>query len=120
MRKKILVVDDECFMREALVKVLSLDDYNILMAENGFKAIEILRKDDVSLVVTDILMPDCDGFSLCNWIREWKPEVKVIFITAYVGENFNAKIESLKPDGYIYKPFTIDRFLTICKNSLNS
>lgn len=120
MKNQILVVDDESFMRDALHQVLSLENYDIFEAENGKSALELFETHQFDLVITDVLMPVCDGISLFKKIRENFPKTKIIFITAYVAKNSETKLASLHPDGYIYKPFTIHDILTICRTSLKN
>ncbi|MCK4668095.1 response regulator [Candidatus Dependentiae bacterium] len=120
MRNQVLVVDDESFMRDALHQVLSLENYDIFEAENGKSAIDLFETHEFDLVITDVLMPVCDGITLFKKIRENFPETKIIFITAYVAKNSEMKLASLNPDGYIYKPFTINDILRICRTSLTN
>ena len=120
MRNQVLVVDDESFMRDALHQVLSLEDYDIFEAENGKSALDLLETHQFDLVITDVLMPVCDGITLFKKIRENFPETKVIFITAYVAKNSETKLASLNPDGYIYKPFSIHDILSICRTNLTN
>ena len=120
MKNQVLIVDDESFMRDALHQVLSLEDYDIFEAENGKSALDLFETHEFDLVITDVLMPVCDGITLFKKIRENFPETKIIFITAYVAKNSELRLASLNPDGYIYKPFTIHDILTICRTSLTN
>ncbi len=105
----VLVVEDDPQMRGYLAKELS-ELYNILVAPNGEDALEIIRRQRVDLVVSDIMMPGIDGCALCNLIKSTTEysHIPVILLTAAVG--METRIETLEAgaDGYIEKPFSID------------
>ena len=70
MKNAILIVDDSRLNRETLADILK-DKYNIIEAEDGRSGLEVLekRKDDIVLVILDIVMPGMDGFDVCRAIR---------------------------------------------------
>ena len=72
----ILVVDDESEMRSALSHALTRDGFTVESAASGMKALSKIKKDPVSLVITDLKMPDMDGLSLLRTVRERYPELK--------------------------------------------
>ena len=104
----ILVVEDDPEMRGYLCKELS-EDYNVLLASNGEDALDVIGRNRVDLVVSDIMMPGIDGCTLCNRIKSSMEfcHIPVILLTAAVG--MTTRIETLEAgaDGYIEKPFTI-------------
>ena len=107
MKEKItiLVVDDEAMMRNLLQKILTRDGYQVLQAEDGKVALEILQQQDISIVVSDLKMPGMNGFDLLKTIREDYPKVAVILMTAY-GDTYTVKDALLLgADEYITKPF---------------
>jgi YesN/AraC family two-component response regulator len=95
-------------MRGYLCKELS-EDYNVLLASNGEDALDVIGRNRVDLVVSDIMMPGIDGCTLCNRIKSSMEfcHIPVILLTAAVG--MTTRIETLEAgaDGYIEKPFTI-------------
>ncbi|MDH4128980.1 MAG: response regulator [Spirochaetota bacterium] len=77
----ILVVDDSTVIRKMVVHILENHNYNILQAEDGSKAIEILQNEKIDFVVTDINMPQVGGFALVKKLHELKLEIPYIMIT---------------------------------------
>ena len=105
----VLVVEDNETMRNLIRDELE-KEYDILTAEDGEKALAIIRSSRVDLVVSDIMMPGMDGCELCNAIKEDInfSHIPVLLLTAAVG--IETHIRSLKSgaDAYIEKPFKMD------------
>ncbi|MGQ9637729.1 MAG: sigma-54-dependent transcriptional regulator [Thermodesulfobacteriota bacterium] len=102
---KILVVDDEAFIREMLQRGLSqIGGFTVDVAQNGQEAIEKVEKETFDLVLTDIMMPEVNGMDLLKIIKGTRPELPVIMMTAY-GSIDNA-VEAMKigANDYITKP----------------
>ena len=116
-RHTILVVEDSAEMRRYLSKEISAE-YNVLIAANGSDALEILRKEKIDLVISDIMMPIMDGCELCNIIKTDSDlsHVPIILLTAAVG--VETRIETLESgaDGYIEKPFPIELLMSNINN----
>lgn len=101
----ILIVDDEDMMRCLLEKILSRESYNIIKAENGKKALEKLKNEKVDIIVSDIKMPEMNGFELLKHVKDEYPNIGVIIMTAY-GDTYTLKDALLLgADEYITKPF---------------
>lgn len=100
----ILIVDDEEDMRTLVEMYLLNSGYHCLQAGNGKEAIEYLEKEEVDLILLDIMMPEMDGFLVCEEIRK-KYDLPIIFVSAK-GEEWD-KVKGLKlgADDYIVKPF---------------
>ena len=81
MTKKILVVDDESPIREALSKVLHAEDYEVVSAENGQEAIEKVGVEKIGLLLLDLGMPVKDGWDTLKWLVEVNPLLPVVIIT---------------------------------------
>ncbi|MEE2836396.1 MAG: response regulator [Myxococcota bacterium] len=81
-RGTILVVDDDSVLRRLLATVLKLRGFDVLVAEDGVQALEVLQHEDhVDLVLADIIMPQMDGWTLLERLREHHPSVPVILLT---------------------------------------
>jgi two-component system response regulator (stage 0 sporulation protein F) len=80
---KVLIVDDEEHTRLGYAEVLRLEGYNVDAAENGREAFFMLQEKDFDVVVTDLRMPEIDGMSLIERIRQIKKDQKIIIITAF-------------------------------------
>jgi DNA-binding NtrC family response regulator len=101
----VLIVDDEPVMQSLLEKILAREGYKILIAGDGAAALEMLEKEPVSLVLSDIKMPGMNGFELLKEIKTRYPGTGVIIMTAY-GDTFTVKDALLLgADEYITKPF---------------
>lgn len=103
-KKKILLVDDEPINHKIVQFLMKVEtEYEILGADGGRQALEILREQKVDLVLLDIEMPDMNGKEVLSKIRECY-EIPVAFVTA--GEKADEEEEELlKADGYLTKPF---------------
>ncbi|MBD3169288.1 MAG: response regulator [candidate division Zixibacteria bacterium] len=102
---EILVVDDELEMRNLLDKILKRDGYKVTLAENGQTALQCLKDKKFDIVISDIKMPEMNGFELLKSIKEEKPDVGVIMMTGF-GDAFTVKDAMiLGADEYITKPF---------------
>lgn len=80
-RKKILLVDDEEAIRRMVRVILGDELYGFAEAGNGLDAQKLLEKEAFDLVITDVIMPDCDGIELVMAIRRKFPEMKVIVMS---------------------------------------
>lgn len=88
MKKTILVVDDDQLTRKAIFFVLKGADYRVFSASNGVEAIEILSKESIDIIISDILMPEMDGIELSSFLVEKYPDIKIILISGG-GKNLN-------------------------------
>ena len=111
MRKKakILVVDDEAIIRESLHDWLTDAGYEVLTAEDGSKALEIITGERVGVVIADLVMPGMDGIELMRRAKELNPTIQVIIITAY--GSIPTAIAAMREGAYDYieKPFCPER-----------
>jgi len=106
MRKsRILVVDDEEIMRSSLSDWLKDDGYDVLAVEDGFEAIERVKREEWDLAVVDLKMPKIDGLEVLRKLREMRPKLPVIIITAYA--TIDSAVMAIKEGAtdYIVKPF---------------
>jgi len=81
MMKNILLVDDEESIRTMVRAVLSNENYVFAEANNGTEALEILESTEFDLIITDVIMPDCDGIELVMSVRKKLPDIKVIVMS---------------------------------------
>lgn len=104
----ILVVEDDAELNNYIKNELS-DEYVIYQAQNGKQAIEILRASSISLIISDIMMPEMDGCQLCDTVKNTLEfsHIPVILLTAVVGYETQLKTLHSGADGYITKPFSM-------------
>jgi DNA-binding NtrC family response regulator len=101
----ILVVDDEPMMQTLLERILTRDGYRVMVAGNGSEALEVLAREAVSIVISDLQMPVLNGLDLLKAIKKTYPHLGVIIMTAY-GDTYTVKDALLLgADEYITKPF---------------
>jgi len=107
--KKILIVDDQPEVRELVEVTLRVEDYNILQAKNGKKAIEIVKAEKPDLIIMDIMMPgELDGLEATRIIKN-DPETndcKIIMLTAKGQQADREKGFEAGADDYFVKPFS--------------
>lgn len=105
-RLKILVVDDESRMRKLIRDFLVKNEYEVLEAEDGEKAVDLfLSVKDIALIILDVMMPKMDGWEVCREIRK-NSKVPIIMLTAKSSESDELKGFELGIDEYISKPFS--------------
>lgn len=105
-KKTLLVVDDESGPREAL-QVLFRDDYQVLLAEDGIKAMEIVHLHSVDAVILDLRMPVMGGIEVLNHLKKIDPAIEVIILTAYETLETARQALRLGACDYLTKPFDI-------------
>lgn len=102
---KILVVDDEELIRSVVMEYCLNENYNVFEASNGIEALEILEKNDIDIIVLDIMMPKMDGFTFFNKMKE-KYNIPTIILSAR-GEEYDKLLGfSIGIDDYLTKPFS--------------
>ncbi len=117
---KILIVDDEKSIRDALSDILSEENYEILTSEDGEAALTILDSEKVDLVLCDIKMPKMDGMELLNKVSEEGLDVPFVMISAH--GTIDTAVEATKKGAYdfIQKPPDLNRILLTVRNALES
>jgi DNA-binding response OmpR family regulator len=101
----VLVVDDEPVVRDVVVRYLRRDGYETLEASDGEEAKEVLRSNEASLVVLDVMLPGLDGLELCRWIRA-NSDTPVVLLTALAEESDRIAGLEIGADDYVTKPFS--------------
>lgn len=104
VRNRVLIVDDERFFLEAIDETLSEAGYETVRAENGAQALEHAGDPAVSVVVLDVRLPDMDGISVLARIREERPELPVIMLSASTDQEIVLEALRLGASDYLAKP----------------
>ena len=84
--KKVLLVDDEVQILKALIRVFIDCEYDVFTAENGKDALEILERQEVDLIISDMRMPDIDGYELLSRVKELYPNIIRIILSGFSDE----------------------------------
>jgi len=117
-QKRILLVDDHQTVFRLLAAIVRIKGYELLYAESGQQGIVMARQELPDLILLDVMMPDIDGFKVCQYLKE-NPETKdipVMFLTARGAEGELETGRKAGADGFMTKPFqTIEVFKQIEK-----
>lgn len=117
-RFRILVADDERSIRELLAIVLRRDGYEVILAENGRTALNVLEQEPIDLLISDIKMPDMSGVEVLRAAKQVDQDILGIMITAFASTE--SAVEALRMGAYDYvsKPFDVDELKIIVRNAL--
>jgi DNA-binding response OmpR family regulator len=121
MTKRILVVDDDEMVLMALDELLKPEGYEVDTVGSGNEALQKLDQGAYDLIMTDVIMPEMDGFELCKRIREKEKfrDIPVVFLTASDSMEDEIKELSLGAKDYIRKPVNWDLLLLRVRKSLD-
>ncbi|MBN2060547.1 MAG: response regulator [Deltaproteobacteria bacterium] len=116
--KKVLIADDDPMVCRALAMSIEDDGIDLIFAEDGDIAKEIIFQNGVDLVVSDLFMPNMNGLKLISYLRTNHPEIPVIVLTGYGNAEIESKIRSF--DGYHYfeKPLDLNVFREVILKEL--
>ena len=101
----LLIVDDELSMRQFLTHLFQRDGHAVRVAENGRKAMDMLRQQPADIIISDVKMPDMGGIELLRAARELNPTVEVIMMTAFANEATAHEAFLLGAFDFVHKPF---------------
>ncbi len=108
MGARVLVVDDDPQLRQALTRALELDGYTITTAGNGVKALELVSQDRPDVMVLDVMMPYVGGLDVCRTLRGRKDRLPILVLTAR--DEVGDRVAGLDAgaDDYLTKPFALE------------
>jgi DNA-binding response OmpR family regulator len=110
--KRVLLVDDDPEIIDAIRYALESKGYQIFIARDGNQGLAMAEREDPDLVILDMMMPKRSGFLVLEKLRRTRPvPVRVIMITANEGSRHKAYAEMLGVDDYIRKPFAMDKLV---------
>jgi len=107
-KERILVVDDEEPIREMVSKIIHHIGYEAVAVRNGKEALEALKKEPFSILITDIKMPEMDGFELTKTVRKDFKNIPIICMTAHGTSYMYTDVVAAGATDYITKPFSVD------------
>jgi PAS domain S-box-containing protein len=117
---KIIVIDDDDSLREIIVELLKLNEFDVLNYSGGIEGIKGITENKPDLVVCDIMMPEVNGYDVLKMIRN-NPEVKntpFVFLSAKIETKDFRKGMNLGADDYLTKPFELEELLKIIKSRI--
>ncbi len=113
----ILVIDDELGPRES-IRMVFKDTHNVFLAEDGFKGIEILKKEDIDVIILDLKMPKINGIETLKKIREIDKDVPVIILTGYGDVDTAKKAIHYGTMEFLSKPFNVEDIIKIVNKAI--
>jgi len=115
---KVLVVDDEPIVRESIRDWLKDAGYQVATAETGEEALEIVEKQDFSVMILDLRLPGKTGITVLKEVKAVKPQIKSIIITAYPCEETATEAMKLGAVDYLIKPIAPDHLEKLVRETL--
>lgn len=115
---KFLIVDDEQGIRQLLTLVFERAGHSVRTADNGRRALVLLREEPADLIISDVKMPDIGGIELLRAARELLPDVGVVMMTAFATVETAREAFKLGADDFIQKPFDVDELKLIVTKAL--
>jgi two-component system alkaline phosphatase synthesis response regulator PhoP len=111
LEPRILLVEDEENLREAIKLNLEMEGYEVVSYGDGKDALKKFRDQRVNLIVLDVMMPEMDGFQVCEQVRLENADIPILFLTAK--DSSEDKVKGLKrgADDYMTKPFNLEELM---------
>lgn len=111
----ILVVDDDEFVRTLVIRILESQGHIMSGANGGQEALSFLKGQHTDLILTDIKMPDIDGYALCREVRAYYPDMPCIAMSGHLYEDDAYNIPF---DAFLKKPFDVEELIQITEQVL--
>ena len=111
MNSRILLVEDEENLREAIKLNLELEGYEVEEADTGLKALKKTEEQRFNLIILDVMLPEMDGFAVCQRIRLTDSDTPIIFLTAKDTSQDKVAGFTYGADDYLTKPFNLEELL---------
>lgn len=112
MKEKILLVEDDEYIRDGLCELLLKEGYDILAARNCVLGKKLVTEEKADLIILDVMLPDGDGLEICSYIRSLGKDTPILFLTACDEEFQIVRGLDAGADDYVTKPFRIFELLS--------
>jgi two-component system phosphate regulon sensor histidine kinase PhoR len=118
IKPKILVIDDEKVVRKGCREVLSIDGFEVVLAENGEQGLKMIEKAHFDVILLDLMMPGLSGFDVLSHVKALHPDTSIIVITGYA--TIENSIEAMKKGAFdfIPKPFSPDQLRVVVSKAI--
>ena len=110
-KEKILVVDDEPALLHLCAEILSQYGYDVVCAKSANQALNLLSKESVDLLLTDVIMPDMDGHELAAIVRKKYPVIKIQLVSGFADDGNREVIDESLLQNMINKPYSSEMLL---------
>lgn len=120
---KILIVEDDPMLSEIYQMKLSSSGFEVFLAETGKQALEIIKKEKIDVVLSDLVMPEMDGFKLLKILRsgEYDPNIKIIMLSNLSQDDSRKEVLGLGANGFLAKSdFTPAEMVKEVKRMINA
>lgn len=118
MKNKIMIVDDEEYIRQLYADELNEEGYQVVTVSTGFKIIEIIERESPDLVVLDIKLKDCNGLELMQGIKSRFSNLPVGICSAY--DTFRDDIKSVAADFYVVRSYDLTELKNCIANTIDA
>ncbi|MCP4137249.1 MAG: response regulator [bacterium] len=118
--KKVLVVEDDPSMRSMMDAMLNRSGYTCDIAVNGIEALRLIEENQYCIVFMDIFLPGIDGIETMKEIKQLRPEIPVVAVTAYVRSGLREALFKEGFNEYITKPFQFEMIDSVLQNILHN
>jgi len=119
-KTKVFYVEDELFLGKIVKESLESRGFEVIMESDGAKATVLFKKTEPDICVLDIMLPNKDGFTIADEIRNMNEDVPIIFLTAKTQTEDVVKGFSLGGNDYIRKPFSMEELIVRIQNALKN
>jgi PAS domain S-box-containing protein len=119
-KARILVIDDEEFVRGVLARTLAQSNHQVTLAEDGEEGLQLFKKGKFDIVLTDWGMPGMSGWEVCRLIKKISPHTPVGMITGWGTEMSQSQMEEYGLDFFISKPFDFNQILNVVTETMES
>ena len=120
--KTILVVDDEAVVRDLIANYLTKLGYKVVEAVDGTEALAVYDQleQPLTVLVTDIVMPNLGGLELAQTLRERQEDLRVLFVSSYPDKKLGDDESQNPHSGYLAKPFSLRNFASAVSNLIQA
>ena len=118
MKRKILYIEDEPYLARIVQDTLELRGYEVLHKKDGARIMEHVSSFAPDICLLDVMLPDIDGFTLANHVRNLNPQLPIIFLTSKTQTNDIVKGFSSGGTDYLKKPFSMEELMVRIENQL--
>jgi len=118
-KETILVVDDEVDLLALTCEILIQHNYRVFHADNAKYALEILQQEKIDLLLSDIIMPDMDGYTLASIVTEKYPHVKIQLASGFPGEHDVENVDATLSKNILHKPYNSSALLARVQDLLS-
>jgi DNA-binding response OmpR family regulator len=111
VKKKILVIEDEPHIVLGLTDALEFEGFAVVSAPKGEEGVQLARQEKPDAILLDLMLPDTNGFKVCEELRRWDAFVPIIMLTARGHENDKIRGLDAGADDYVTKPFSVGELI---------